>query len=124
MRWLACSVIGLGMMPVGISVYFPRATGDGQAGERGPLPREVPEEDLGRRLRDLGYTSVPIDRLRAGYLTVRAEVAGHALRLVLDTGSPVSALDRERTAALKLNWDEPPGVARDRSPTFDQETRT
>jgi hypothetical protein len=51
-----------------------------------------------------GYSSIPLDRLSAGYLTAQVTVQGKQLRLILDTGAPVTCLDPERTQGLNLEW--------------------
>jgi hypothetical protein len=58
-----------------------------------------------------GYSSIPLDRLSAGYLTAQVTVRGKQLRLILDTGAPVTCLDPERTQGLNLEWKKSASVA-------------
>lgn len=72
----------------------------------GPKPgAEVGAPDeLGRALQCQGYVAVPLDRVGPRELVVTATVAGQRVRLLLDTGSTNTFLDRERTKRLSLEW--------------------
>jgi predicted aspartyl protease len=51
-----------------------------------------------------GYQNVQIDRLHAGYLGIRAFAQGKQLHLLMDTGAPMTYLDRDRTRSFTLDW--------------------
>lgn len=79
--------------------------------ERGPEPRILarpsprPPAGLDRALADQGYVAVPLKRGPDGHFDVaRVTIGGEVFRLALDTGSPSTCLDRDRTARLKLDW--------------------
>jgi hypothetical protein len=58
---------------------------------------------LGRILEIDGYQRLKLDRMK-GYRCLVANVNNREVRLLLDTGAPVTALDRKRTAHLGLEW--------------------
>lgn len=55
-------------------------------------------------LKKRGYVCVPLDRFKGGYLGVEVGIEGRKVYLILDTGSPVTHLDLERTKHLQLKW--------------------
>jgi Aspartyl protease len=59
-------------------------------------------------LKAAGYQSVPLEQV-LGYRVVNAKIAGSPVRLLLDTGSYPSALDRRRTKSIRLEWRAAPG---------------
>ena len=67
---------------------------------------------LGRILEINGYRPVKLNRMPAGYLCVTAKIRDLSVSLILDTGSPGTCLDRNRTKHLGLNWrnDDTPGL--------------
>src|SRR5687768_16585134 len=104
-NFMSCT-LGLGLVIGGALATWAYAAGTPPEPATSPSSVAAEPDQLGRRLRDLGYASLPIDRPRAGYLTIEAEVAGRRLRLIVDTGAPCSILDQDRTAALNLVWQE------------------
>jgi hypothetical protein len=94
------------------------------ASERGGQPKHDAKasdaNELGRFLKSRGFTGIALDRLRSGHLTVAVVAAGTKLRLVLDTGAPVTCLDPERTKAMNLKWGKLSGVGpAERDPNWD-----
>jgi Aspartyl protease len=122
MRWLSLMALLLGVAALGVWA------GAGGVSRTTPADRRVsagdgtPPNDLGRALRDLGYASVPIDRTRPGYSVVAGVVRGQEVRLILDTGAPVTCLDRRRTEALNLDWAEEPVPGQARGSNWDPYT--
>jgi Aspartyl protease len=115
MRRLAQLTIVLGLAALVVSAgasWFGSANRGGRDSSGGD---GIPADDVSRAFHDLGYVSVPIERPHAGYSVVVASVGGRDVRLLLDTGSPFTCLDRKRTETLGLEWvEEPvPGQARD-----------
>jgi Aspartyl protease len=55
-------------------------------------------------LESRGYARTPLLRMNSGYLSARVRVNGKWLNLILDTGSPKTCLDQERTNHLGLTW--------------------
>jgi Aspartyl protease len=91
-----------------------------------PPPRQIvvssgPTE-LGRALERLGYAAVPIERPSTGHLIVQGSVDGKKLRFIIDTGSPMTWLDRTRVKHLKLEWDEQVVLGRDKNTMWDYTT--
>jgi predicted aspartyl protease len=66
----------------------------------------VEVDEIGGLMKRQGYSCVTLERLRSRYLSVQATVAKYKLRLVLDTGAPVTHLDPERTQPMNLKWDK------------------
>ncbi|MDQ3120367.1 MAG: aspartyl protease family protein [Verrucomicrobiota bacterium] len=62
--------------------------------------------------RAMGFTRIPIVEERRGYLTVPCVLRGRAGRLVLDTGSFVTALDDQAVRAVHLTTRPSPLTAR------------
>jgi hypothetical protein len=72
--------------------------------------------DLEQFLKERGYTAIPLERCRIGYIVVVVSVGEKKLRLMCDTGAPYCTLDEKRTKELKIDWekseyDVPAGVA-------------
>jgi Aspartyl protease len=78
--------------------------------ERGPEPRLLaspPEKaiGLGLVLLSQGYTAVPLERGSFDqHDAVRVAIGDKKCRLVIDTGAPLTSVDRERLKGLKLEW--------------------
>jgi hypothetical protein len=74
-------------------------------------PRGIGESSsvFGRILSIDRYQPLKLDRTPSGYRCVTARVADRDVRLILDTGSPATKLDRNRTAHLALEWWKPGG---------------
>ena len=51
---------------------------------------------LAGELERAGWTRIPMAGLKGGDFTVPCEVNGHAFRLIVDTGAPLTMLDRDR----------------------------
>src|SRR5262245_11743183 len=86
-------------------------------------PAKVGElDEVGRLLGRLGYTSIPVERLRSGHLALAVSVDGKRQRLLIDTGSPGTWLDRERTRHLNLDWKEEPIPGRAKDIQWDHST--
>jgi hypothetical protein len=73
-------------------------------GASGYVPDVERVKEVEQLMKQKGYSSIPLERVRAGYLTVQVTVAGQKLRLVLDTGAPRTVLDPERVKAANLEW--------------------
>jgi predicted aspartyl protease len=73
-------------------------------GATAPLAAAPADNDLHEVLTKKGYTSVPMTRLKSGVLTVRAQVNGQDIQLLLDTGAPLIHVDPKRVTNLNLNW--------------------
>jgi predicted aspartyl protease len=54
-------------------------------------------------LKAAGYQSVPLEQV-LGWRVVNAKIAGSPVRLLLDTGSPGTRLDRSRAKSIRLEW--------------------
>jgi predicted aspartyl protease len=54
-------------------------------------------------LKAAGYQSVPLEQV-LGWRVVNAKIAGSPVRLLLDTGSPGTRLDRSRAKSICLEW--------------------
>ena len=54
-----------------------------------------------------GYRHVKIDRTPWGYLRVDFSIGAKLVSLLIDTGSPATCLDRNRTRDLNLKWVNP-----------------
>jgi predicted aspartyl protease len=61
---------------------------------------------LGAVLKKRGYVAVPLSVGKAGWLDVKVEVNGTAMRLILDTGANNTNLDRQSAAGAKLEVEE------------------
>jgi tetratricopeptide (TPR) repeat protein len=97
-----------------------------QAAFGGPQPslQGTAPGKVGRLLEALGYTDIPLEQLKTGHLVAEVSAKGKKLRLVIDTGSAGSFLDKERTEHLKLTWQRADSFPRDEesNPQFDYYT--
>lgn len=59
---------------------------------------------ISRQLKQLGYVDIPLSIDPKGYVSVGVEVEGCSLTLLLDTGSPVTFLDRTRCHLALEDW--------------------
>jgi len=95
-----------------------------ESGEPQPSVNGAAPGNVGRLLEDLGYTSVPLEQLKTGHLVAEVSAKGKKLRLVIDTGSTGSFLDKQCTEHLKLTWQRADSLPRDKesNPLFDYYT--
>ncbi len=71
-------------------------------------------------LKQMGYSCIALDRSRSGFLTVQGTAGKNTLRLILDSGSPVTCVDPERTKGMNLKWHKLVGVVpADNPPMWD-----
>jgi hypothetical protein len=84
------------------------------AQERTPIPTRVSDrkqladkgtvDEFEQSLKESGYSAIPLEPSRAGYVIVTASVGKTKLRLLCDTGAPASSLDETRNKDLKIEW--------------------
>src|SRR5262245_29874396 len=56
-------------------------------------------------LRTRGYIAIPLRRFHSGYLGVDVKIEGNTFLFLLDTGSPVTHVDPNRTGRLNAKWE-------------------
>ncbi len=66
------------------------------------ISEESPSID--KMLRDRGYVEIALNRVRTGYFGIDLRIEGKKAFLLVDTGAPATALDRERVKHLQLKW--------------------
>jgi predicted aspartyl protease len=88
------------------SEYMFLIHGDGRRGKApvASLPNSL-VFSLQDSLEKLGYTRVKLKRSFTRYITVDGRVNGREAKLIVDTGAPITHLDRERVADSELRWD-------------------
>jgi hypothetical protein len=59
---------------------------------------------LAEMMQRKGYAAIELEKLRTGYLGVRVRIGDTKLFLLLDTGSPDSYADPQRTKAADVTW--------------------
>jgi hypothetical protein len=67
------------------------------------VPRLAPPLQVA--LEKEGYARVKLKRRKSGYLAVAGRVNRKEFNLLIDTGAPVTHLDRKRTERLGLKWE-------------------
>jgi len=120
-RWAPTLAIGVLLVACCGWVLAQRRPSTGTEGGQPPNHDVKPgdAEELERLFKARGYSEIPLDRLRSGYLAVRVTAAGSKLRLILDTGAPVTCLDPERTKAINLKWHKLRASLPERDPEWD-----
>ncbi len=102
LTWLLLTCVLLGNAPV--KAQPPKGT----------KSERVPSDVLERALTKLGYTGIPLERMKTGHLVAEMCVEGQSgkrdLRLVVDNGSSVTLLTPDAAKSLGLSVDKTGGM--------------